>query len=58
MSGWLNHTPGPCPVSPETIVVAVLEDEYELSPMRADEISWDCPGDDVTRYRIVEQNDA
>lgn len=50
---WIPHTPGKCPIKRDTIVVAELEDGYMLSPMRADAIDWDCPGDDVTRFRIV-----
>jgi len=50
--GWKDHKPGPCPVDSATWVEAILEDETRLSPMRADEIDWDCPGDQVVRYRI------
>jgi hypothetical protein len=50
---WINHTPGDCPVSPDTVVEAVLEDGHQLTPMRADELDWYCPGDDVVKYRVV-----
>ena len=51
----IPHTPGPCPVPPDTIVIATLENGDTLMPMRADEIDWYCPGDDVIEYEIVEQ---
>ena len=51
---WIEHTPGYWPrgLSGAHIVQAVLEDGWKLSPMHVSEIDWDCPGDDVIRYRI------
>lgn len=55
MSDWIDHYPLTMPVEPDTIVEAELEDGYVLSPMAAHEIDWNCHGDDVVRYRIVEE---
>jgi hypothetical protein len=54
MTDWIRHYPDEGqPVDDDVIVVAILEDEEKLPPMRADEIDWDCPGDQITEYRIV-----
>ena len=51
--GYTAHTPGPCPVGPDTFVRARLEDGHLLMPLQAQDIDWDCPGDDVTEYKVV-----
>ncbi len=52
LSEWIEHTPGPCPVSPESVV------EYRLSyisgiygPTKAASLAWT---GGITHYRLAE----
>lgn len=52
----VTHTTRKMPVHPDTIVVAVLEDGTVLSAMKASEIDWNLPGDDVLSYDIIRES--
>jgi hypothetical protein len=54
MPQWIEHTKAFMPVDPETVVVAELEDGYELSPLKAHEIDWHQGPDQVVRYYIID----
>jgi hypothetical protein len=53
-SDWIDHTPGDCPVHPETIVIVELGGDPNdlLEPLRAKDIDWGDMGDNVTKYRF------
>lgn len=51
---WIKHEPGRCPVPLDAFVVVVMEEDgAQLAPMQAKDIDWDCPGDQVAKYRRV-----
>lgn len=49
----IPHTPGPSPVPDDTIVIVEMEDGDMLSPLRADQVDWNCPGDQIVSYTIA-----
>jgi hypothetical protein len=49
---WINHTQGPAPVSASTIVIVKMCNGDVLSPMRADEMDWNFPGDAIVQYKV------
>lgn len=48
---WIHHEPGPCPVPSGEVVQVAFGPGDILSPMPAKDIDWDCPGDQVIKYR-------
>lgn len=55
---WIKYTPNrkvyiPADLSRDTLIKARFEDGYETGVIRADEVDWWCPGDQVTEYAIV-----
>jgi hypothetical protein len=51
-SEWKNHTQGPAPVPASTIVIAKMCNGDVLSPLRADEMDWNFPGDAIVQYKV------
>mgnify|MGYP003650935632 CR=1 FL=1 len=49
---WKNHTQGPMPVPPATIVIAKLGNGDELSPMPASDMDWNYPGDPIVQFKV------
>ena len=56
MSKWIKHTPPDTPeLLPSTIVIVKMkEDKMVLNPLRVQDIDWDCPGDEVSHYKVVD----
>jgi hypothetical protein len=52
-SEWIDHTQGPAPVPASTIVIVKMCNGDVLSPLRADEVGWNCPGDAIVQYKVT-----
>jgi hypothetical protein len=52
---WILHTTKKVPVDKDTIVIVELEDGHITIPLKACDIDWYCPGDDVVRYLVIRE---